>query len=116
MNTSMPVVFLAFAFTVPIGLVLFALAWLPTRGLAHSSRIWRLVLASFLAVGFAPSVANICGRDYIVPASWASLYVVSHDDVLRAAGLSCGIFPLIAFVAILFCIWSYYVERKKPVA
>jgi hypothetical protein len=30
-------------------------------------------------------------------------------------GLACGIFPLIAFAAIVFSVWSYYVERKKPV-
>lgn len=105
--------YMFFIFTVPIGAALFAIAWLPTRRLASRSRTWRFALAGVAALGAAPTIANICGSDYIVPAVWVSLALRSPDPVLRFTGLAHGFLPLVAFAAVIFCFWSYYVERTR---
>jgi hypothetical protein len=105
--------YMFFIYTVPIGAALFAIAWLPTRRLAVRSRIWRFMLASVAAVGITPTLANICGSDYIVPAVWISLALRSPDPLWRSTGLAYGILPLITFAAVIFCIWSYFLERGR---
>ena len=80
----MSIVFVMFLWTVPIGAVLFAIAWLPTRGLTARSRIWRLVLSSIVGLAVTPTTLQICGRDYICPASFASLMVLAPDSLRRS--------------------------------
>lgn len=102
-----------FAYTVPVAAVSMAITWLPTRRLARRSRFWRFLLATIAACGVAPTVANICGSEYIVPAVWVSLASRSGDPVYRWLGVSQGILPLVCFAAVVFCIWSYYAESTR---
>src|SRR5262245_61545816 len=112
----MPVVFILFLWSVSIGTVLFAIAWLPTRLLASRSRIWRLFLSSIAGLAAAPTVLEICGRHYICPATYACLMLLAPDSLRRSIGLAYGILPLVTVAALIFCVWSYFVERRRKLA
>jgi hypothetical protein len=109
----MPIIFVLFIWTVLIGAILFAIAWLPTRRLAKRSRIWRLFLASIAGLAVGPTILDFCGRDYICPASFASLMLLAPDTLRRSTGLVFGILPVATVAALIFCIWSYYVEKRR---
>jgi hypothetical protein len=112
----MPVVFIMFLWTVPMGAVLFAIAWLPTRQLASRSRTWRLFLSSVVGLSVAPTMLEFCGRNYICPAIYASLMLLAPDSPRRCVGLVHGILPLVTATALIFCVWSYHVERARKIA
>jgi len=112
----MPIVFMLFLWTVPIGAVLFAIAGLPARRSARLSRIWRGILSSIIAFAITPTTIEFCGQRCIAPASFASSMLLAPDAVRRSIGLAYGVFPLVTFAAVVFCIWSYYVERARKVA
>ena len=109
----MPILFMAFLWTVPGGAVLFTIVWLLTRRLSSHVTIWRFVLSSITALAVTPTTMNFCGQDYIVPAAFASLMVFAPDATRRSLGLIHGVLPLLAFAATILLIWSYSVQRQR---
>jgi hypothetical protein len=109
----MQIVFILFLWTVAVGAVLFAIAWLPTRKLARRSRIWRVLLSCIVALAITPTTIEFCGQWCIAPASFASLMLLAPDAVRRSIGLAYGVLPLVTFAAVVFCAWSYYVDRAR---
>jgi len=113
----MPQIFFpAFLWTVPLGAVLFVIAWLPTRRLSHQSRPWRFLLSSIVALALTPTPLEVCGQQFLFPASNVSLMLLASDPLRRAMGMVYGILPLVTFASVVFCVWSYYVERARKVA
>ena len=111
----MPILFIEFFWTVLVGAVLFAIVWLLTRTSSGFLRIWRLMLSLIAALAVTPTIMNICGQDYIAPASLTAVMVFAPDAARCSIGLVHGVLPLLALASAVFFIWSYFVEKKSKV-
>jgi len=112
--------FFLFLWTVPIGAVVFMVAWLPTRRLAHRSRVWRFLLSSIASLAVAPTGLEICGREAILPASCilyeAAFSLTSAVTDLVSFFYIHGAFPVVTLALVIFSCWSYYAERGRNAA
>jgi hypothetical protein len=102
-----------FRWTVPIGVALFAILWLPTQSLARRSRIWRMMLSGVVALTVTPTALNMCGEETVFPAAVVACGLVSRDSLMRKLCFVYGALPIIALTAFVFCVWSYYAEKKQ---
>lgn len=108
----MPIIFILFFWSAGAGLVLFTLLYLPARRRFGHSKIWRVTLSSIVALAVTPTTMNFCGRDYIAPASYASLQILAPDIARRSIGLLHGILPVLAASVAISFIWSYAAKKE----
>jgi hypothetical protein len=113
----MPNIFLpAFLWSVPVGAVVFALAWLPSRRLTQRSKLWRITLSTVAALAVAPSVGDFCGSQTIVPAVLflaMSIFSASADLLTRLPVFARGALPVLILAAVIFYVWSYFETRRR---
>ena len=111
--------FPAFLWTVPIGAVLFIVAWLSVRQRASRSKTWRFVLSGIAALAVTPSVADFCGTQTVMPAVFfLAVSVLSESARLldRLAFFTLGALPVVMFAVVIFFVWNYFVEKRRNAA